>query len=179
MIGFEKEICEFFKIPSIPLKKWDGKSSFDNGVAVVKLAYQGEAYAACKFNAEKDEEPRITKVFAQEAFTDIVDIFIVPDYMETNIEDADLDEESKKAAEAMLQEAEELTEKVEEKTDIEKAQEKNEYFFDNIHSDEEAIAFITAYNRDNKIRGNAPKNHDTIIMRLGVIYSNMQKKGSK
>lgn len=55
----------------------------------------------------------------------------------------------------------------------------NEYFFDNIHNDDEAIAFIKAYNKRNKINGKVPKNHDTIVMRLGVIFADMEKKNKK
>ena len=165
-IRFEKEVCQYLSLPSIPLKEWNGKSSFKYGVAVTKLLLGDLAYAVCTFNADTDKEPRIKKVFAEESFSGIDKIFVVPSYMDTkDIENADLDEQSKEAAERLAQETEELAETPE-----------NEYFFDHIHNDEEAIAFITAYNRDNNIRGAVPSKHETLLMRLGVIFNDMKKK---
>ena len=165
-IRFEKEVCQYLSLPSIPLKEWNGKSSFKYGVAVTKLLLGDLAYAVCTFNADTDKEPRIKKVFAEERFSGIDKIFVVPSYMDTkDIENADLDEQSKEAAERLAQETEELAETPE-----------NEYFFDHIHNDDEAIAFITAYNRDNNIRGAVPSKHETLLMRLGVIFNDMKKK---
>ena len=55
----------------------------------------------------------------------------------------------------------------------------NEYCFDHIHNDEEAIAFIEAYNRENNIKGAIPKKHESIIARLTVIYAESLKKSPK
>jgi len=172
-IRFEKEVCQYLSLPSIPLKEWDGKSSFKDGVAVTKLSLGDLAYAVCTFNADTDKEPRIKKVFAEERFSGIDKIFVVPSYMDTkDIENADLDEQSKEAAERLAQETEEMTETPENEEKVEMP----EYFFDHIHNDEEAIAFITAYNRDNNIRGAVPSKHETLVMRLGVIFNDMKKK---
>ena len=51
----------------------------------------------------------------------------------------------------------------------------NPYYFDNITNDEEAIAFIESYNKKNGIKGQTPKKHETIIMRLSVIYADLKK----
>ena len=175
-IRFEKEVCQYLSLPSIPLKEWDGKTSFKDGVAVTKLLLGGLAYAVCTFNADTDKEPRIKKVFADERFSGIDKIFVVPSYMDTNdIENADLDEQSKDAAKRLADEAEDLTQGNEEEMPI-LGDNLPEYFFDHIHNDDEAIAFITAYNRDNNIRGAVPSKHETIVMRLGVIYNELQKK---
>ena len=174
-IRFEKEVCQYLSLPSIPLKEWDGTSSFKDGVAVTKLLLGDLAYAVCTFNADTDKEPRIKKVFAEERFNGIDKVFVVPSYMDTkDIEKADLDEQSKEAAERLAQETEELAETPETKEKVEMPE--NEYFFDHIHNDDEAIAFITAYNRDNNIRGAVPSKHETIVMRLGVIYNELNKK---
>lgn len=174
-IRFEKEVCNYLNIPSIPLKEWNKQDSFKDGVAVTKLLLGDLAYAVCTFNADTDKEPRIKKVFAEERFSGIEKIFVVPSYMDTkDIENADLDEQSKEAAERLAQETEELSETPDENED-EKV-EMPEYFFDHIHNDEEAIAFITAYNRDNNIRGAVPSKHETLVMRLGVIFNDMKKK---
>lgn len=174
-IRFEKEVCNYLNIPSIPLKEWNKKDSFKDGVAVTKLLLGDLAYAVCTFNADTDKEPRIKKVFAEERFSDIEKVFVVPSYMDTNdIENADLDEQSKEAAERLAQETEELAETPENEEKVEMPE--NEYFFDHIHNDEEAIAFITAYNRDNNIRGAVPSKHETLVMRLGVIFNDMKKK---
>ena len=174
-IRFEKEVCQYLSLPSIPLKEWNGKTSFKDGVAVTKLLLGDLAYAVCTFNADTDKEPRIKKVFAEERFSCIDKIFVVPSYMDTkDIENADLDEQSKDAAERLAQETEELAETPE--NDEKAEMPENEYFFDHIHNDDEAIAFITAYNRDNNIRGAVPSKHETLVMRLGVIFNDMKKK---
>ena len=174
-IRFEKEVCQYLSLPSIPLKEWNGKTSFKDGVAVTKLLLGDLAYAVCTFNADTDKEPRIKKVFAEERFSGIDKIFVVPSYMVTkDIENADLDEQSKEAAERLAKETEELAETPENDEKIEMP--RNEYFFDHIHNDDEAIAFITAYNRDNNIRGAVPSKHETLVMRLGVIFNDMKKK---
>ena len=174
-IRFEKEVCQYLSLPSIPLKEWNGKTSFKDGVAITKLLLGDLAYAVCTFNADTDKEPRIKKVFAEERFSGIDKIFVVPSYMDTNdIENADLDEQSKEAAERLAQETEELAETPENEEKVEMPE--NEYFFDHIHNDDEAIAFITAYNRDNNIRGAVPSKHETLVMRLEVIFNDMKKK---
>lgn len=176
-IKFEKEICEFLKLPSIPKKAWDKETPFDKGVAVVKLAFDEKAYAVARYDINKDKEPNIIKVFASEQFFGIEEIFIVPAYMETDVKDADLDDESKKKAEELAKQAEEIENDGDK--DVIDAPE-NEYYFDNITNDDEAIAFITAYNQKNGIKGAVPKKHDTIVMRLSVIFADMQKaSGSK
>lgn len=173
-IFFEKEVCEYLGLPSIPCKQWDGKTPFKDGVAVVRLSTGETAYAVCTFMAERDKEPRIRKSFAPSTFVDVEKILVVPPYMDTkDIEGADLDEQSKEAAKQLAAEAEDLTRGGEEDGIV---LPKNEYYFDNIHNDDEAIAFITTYNRDNNIRGNVPTKHETIVMRLGVIHSELKKK---
>lgn len=171
-ILYEKEICDYLNLPSLPAKEWDGKSPFNKGVAVVNMAYDEKAYAVASYDPQVDKEPRITKVFANGVFFDIVKVLIVPDYMETDVTDADLDDESKRKAEELAHEAEEIeNEGTERKIEVPE----NEYSFDHIHNDEEAIAYITAYNKRNGIKGNVPKKHDTIVMRLAVIYAEEQK----
>ena len=174
-VQFKENVCKFLNIPSIPLKEWDGKSSFKDGVAITQLADNVFAYAVCTFDANVDKMPRIVKVFAQETFFGIAKIFVVPAFMNTDVETMDLDEESKKAAERLVQDAKEIEKGDEEKIELPQ----NEYSFDHIHNDEEAIAFITAYNKENNIRGAVPTKHDTIVMRLSVIYAELQKKGTK
>lgn len=172
-IRFEKEVCNYLNIPKLPIKEWDGESSFDKGVAVITLAADIKAYAVAKFNPDVDTKPNITKVFGCEPFFDVEKVFVVPDYMETNVDDADLDAESKKKAEQLAQEAEEIENDGTPKMELPE----NPYLFENINTDEEAIAFITAYNKKNGIKGYAPKKHETILNRLLVIYSE-QKKAS-
>lgn len=171
-IKFEKEVCAYLNLPKLPVKEWDGESAFDKGVAIIKLAFNETAYAVARFNPEKEKAPSITKVFGQEPFYGIEKVFIVPDYMETNVEDADLDEESKKKAAELANEAAEI------ENDGTKAHidlPDNPYYFDNITNDEEAIAFIAAYNQKNGIRGQVPKKHETILNRLLVIYMEQRK----
>ena len=140
---------------------------------ILQLVYGGQTYAVATFDTEKDVTPRIVKVFSQERFTVIDKIFIVPEYMDVDdIQNADLDEESKKRAADLAEEAKEIEDEGVEK---ETALPENEYFFDCIHSDEEARAYIEAYNKSNKIRGRVPKTHDGLVMRLSVIYAETNK----
>ena len=174
-ILFEKEVCNYLRLPSIPLKEWDGKSPFDSGVAVVELINGDKAYAVASFDPEEDEEVQIKKVFAISPFTTVENVYIVPNYMETDMTDADLDNESKEKAEEIIKEAEALTEEEEEEEPLYSAP-KNEYIFPDITSDEEGIAFIAAYNKQNNIRGQVPTKHETIVMRLAVIHNEMNNK---
>ena len=174
MVQNEKEIVKYLNIPSIPKKKWDGKKSFKNGCAVTQLLSGGEAYAVATFDTEKDTKPRIVKVFAQDIFKGYTDIFVVPSYMDdVDIDNADLDDESKKKMSLLMEEAKEL-----ESDGVEESQEENtnEYYFANITNDDEARAYIKAYNKRNKIRANIPKQHDAIVMRLSVIWNEENNK---
>ena len=174
-ILFEKEVCKELGLPAIPKKEWDGKTPFDKGVGVVNTVFNDKAYAVVRFNAEKEQKPNVVKVFSSTPFRDIDKIFVVPSYMETDVKDADLDEESKKKAEELAEQAKEIEN--EDNNDELVENPENPYFFDHIHNDDEAIAFIEAYNKENKIGGRVPKAHDTILMRLSVIYAD-QKKAS-
>lgn len=176
MISFEKEVCSYLNIPSLPKKEWDGKSSFKNAVATIKLGGSRLAYAVASYDEAKDDAPRVVKSFMTEPFYGIDKIFVVPSYMDTDVDNMDLDEQSKKAAEDLKKEADEL-----EKQGADENMEvpENEYCFDHIHNDEEAIAFIEAYNRENNIKGAIPKKHESIIARLTVIYAESLKKAPK
>lgn len=174
MIQYEEEICEHLRLPSIPKKEWDGKMPFKNGVAIVTMTTGEQAYAVVTYDKEKDEKPRVVKAFAQGIFTDIEKIFVVPEYMDVeDLDNADLDEDSKKRAKELAQEAKEIED---EGADDGIEVPKNEYFFDHIHSDEQARAYIEAYNRTNRIKGKIPRNHEGLVMRLSVIYSETNKK---
>jgi hypothetical protein len=172
-ILFENEICKELGLPAIPKKELDGKSPFDKGVGIVKTTLGDKAYAVVRFDTEKEQQPNVVKVFSSTPFIDIEKVFIVPSYMETDVEDADLDEESKKRVKEMSKEAKEIeNEGVTETIEMPD----NEYFFDHIHDDNEARAFIEAYNKRNKIKGVIPKIHDSLIMRLGVIWDETNKQ---
>lgn len=176
MISFEKEVCSYLNIPSLPKKEWDGKSSFKNAVATIKLGDSRLSYAVASYDEAKDDAPRVVKSFMTEPFYGIEKIFVVPSYMDTDVDNMDLDEQSKKAAEDLKKEADELENQgADENMEVPK----NEYCFDHIHNDEEAIAFIEAYNRENNIKGAIPKKHESIIARLTVIYAESLKKSPK
>lgn len=178
MVLFEKELLKYLNLPSIPKKEWDGKSSYDKGVAIVCLADERKQFAVSKFDKNRDSEPRIVKTFGYEPFVKIERILVVPEYMATaeDIDKMDLDEQSKKKAEEILKEAKEIENEGKDGDD-ELTNPKNEYYFDNIHNDEEARAFIKSYNETNRIkRGKIPSTHEGLIMRLAVIYSDTLKK---
>lgn len=181
MVYKENEICQFLGIPSIPKKKWDGRSGFKNGVGIVNLSTGGQAYVVVTFDPEKDEDCRVIKVFTQEQFTvekfNSDDVFVIPEYMDTDVESMDFDDSSKQAATALVNEALDLENADDAKLKVELPE--NEYFFDNIHNDDEAMAFIKSYNTSNKIRGKVPTSHESIVMRLSVIYSEINGKSNK
>lgn len=179
MVKFEREICDYLRIPSIPKKEWNKKDSFKKGVAIVQLSVSGYGYAVCTFDAENDNEPRIIKSFASEPFYGIEKIFVVPNYMNTSekdIKEMDLDEESKKKVESLVQEAQELTKQSEENKEIEEMQQLPEWIFPEISNAEEARAWLQSYNSKNRIKGKIPTNEETIKMRLLNIYSQMKNK---
>lgn len=178
MIKFEKEVCDYLRIPSIPKKEWNKRDSFKKGVAVVRLAVSGTGYAVCTFDEDFDKEPRIIKSFASEPFYGIENVFVVPNYMNTSekdISEMDLDDESKKKAEQLVQEAQELTATSEENKEIEEMQQLPEWIFPEITNAEEARAWLQSWNSKNKVRGKIPTNEETIKMRLLNIYSQMKK----
>lgn len=183
MVEYENEVCQYLGIPSIPKKKWDRESSFKRGVGIVDLIGGHQAYVVVTFDAEKDPDGycRIVKVFSLEQFAlggfGLSEVFVVPDYMDTDVENMDLDEKSKEAAKTLVNEALDL-----ENSDTAASKvtlPENEYYFDNIHDDEEAQAFIKSYNTSNRIRGKVPTTHEAIVMRLSVIYSEINNKSNK
>lgn len=173
-IFFEKEVCDFLKLPSIPKKEWDGKSSFKNGVAVTQIANGFKAYAVASFDAEVDKEPNVVKVFASETFYGIEKVFITPSYMDVDVEKADLDDESKRAAERLAQEAEEMTGSEDEDGFSDTGD--NGFYFDDIHNMEEAVAWLRQYNAANGIKGKVPNDEETVKLRLLAIYTELQNK---
>ena len=178
MIQFEKEVIDYLKIPSIPKRDWDGISSFQDGVAVVNISLDRQAYAVCTFNKDEDKEPRIKKVFGIEPFTGIEKVFVVPSYMDNDTTEVDLDAESKKRAEQLAAEAQELENNGVVDEAVKEADKLPEWIFDEIHNMSEAQAWLKQYNIRNGIRkGKIPTNEETIKMRLYNIYmSNKNRK---
>ena len=172
MIQNEKQVCEYLKIPSIPKKKWDGKGNFHRGVAVLLHLNNDKSYGVVKF--EDSKKPAVIKTFNSNPFKEILDIFIVPSYMEDiDVETTDLDEESKERLRLLKEEVNEL----EGGNELELFEEpENKYYFDHIHNDDEARAYISAYNNRNNIRAKTPRKHDEILMRLSVIWNEQNEQ---
>lgn len=181
MIERENEVCQYLGIPSIPKKKWDGESGFKRGVGIVNLLTGKQAYVVVTFDEEKDDDCRVVKVFSLEQFKlekfGVDNVFVVPDYMDTNVENMDFDEKSKEAAKALVNEALDLENADTAASKVELPE--NEYYFPNVTSDEEGIAYIKSYNAANKIKGRIPDTHEGIVMRLSVIHSELNKKAPK
>ena len=167
----KNEVIEYLNIPDIPKKEFDGKTSFKTGVAVVKLLQERRAYAVCTFDAENDFCPHIVKAFAQEPFFDIEQVFVVPNFMETNVEKMDLDEGSKKAAEELANQVKDMENEGAESEEMKRMKELPEWIFPEIHNKEEAEAWLASYCKTNKIGGKRPKNEDAIKARLLSIWS--------
>lgn len=177
MIQFEQEVIKALGLPSIPKKEWDGKSSFDKGVAVLEMRDEREAYGVCSFDAQTDKSPRIVKVFGIEPFVEVGKVFVVPSYMtsEEEVKDMDLDEQSKKKVEQILSEANEL-ENDGVKSDVPAMEDLPEYIFPEIHNKQEAEAWLRRYNSINKIKGKLPQSEETLKLRLYSIFVEQQKK---
>lgn len=175
MIYNEKDVLSYLRLPSLPKKSWDGKTSFRNCVAVVRLSDEDCAYAVASFDEEKDDAPRITKVFSQEPFFEVIKVLLVPEYMDVeDIQNADLDDESKKRAKELAEEAKEIeNEGVESETDMSKLP---EWIFDHIKNRDEAEAYLKSYRKTNKIKGAIPKTEENLKLALYVIYTEMQNK---
>lgn len=177
MIEFEKEVVSYLNLPSLPKKEWNGKDSFMDGVAILNLSMNRQAYAVCTFDKETDKTPRIKKVFGIEPFTSVEKVFVVPSYMNNNTTDFDLDAESKKRAEQLAEEANELENEGVVDEAIEKANELPEWIFDEIHNLQEAQAWLKQYNIRNGIKkGRIPTNEDTVKMRLYNIYMSNKRR---
>lgn len=178
MIEFEKEVIAYLNLPSIPRKEWNQIDSFQSGVAVVNMSLGRQAYAVCTFNKDEDKEPRIKKVFGIEPFTGIEKVFVVPSYMDNDTTEVDLDAESKKRAEQLAAEAQELENEGTVDEAIQEADKLPEWIFDEIHNMSEAQAWLKQYNIRNGIRkGKIPTSEETIKMRLYNIY--MSNKNHK
>lgn len=177
MIYKEREVLDYLNIPSVPRKAWDGRSSFKDGVAVLKTDRDEEYYGVATFDAESDLKPRIKKVFSLVPFSSVGNIYVVPSYMDDDVASFDLaDEESRKAAERILEEAKEMEMEGVKREEFQ-IPEKNEYIFDFITNDEEGVAFIRQYNKQKGInKGRVPQQHDSIIMRLAAIYAEQHDK---
>ena len=178
MIEFEKEVIAYLNLPSIPRKEWNQIDSFQSGVAVVNMSLGRQAYAVCTFNKDEDKEPRIKKVFGIEPFTGIEKVFVVPSYRDNDTTEVDLDAESKKRAEQLAAEAQELENNGVVDEAVKEADKLPEWIFDEIHNMSEAQAWLKQYNIRNGIRkGKIPTNEETIKMRLYNIYmSNKNRK---
>ena len=177
MIVNEKEVLQALSIPAIPKKKWDGHSSFLRGVAITNLTDGNQALALATFDSEYDKEPRIKRVFSMIPFVSVGDIYVIPQYMDDDVEHMDLDESSKSTALDLLEQAKAIESNLVEEE--EENNNGNEYYFDNIHNDEEARAFIKSYNKRKGIKGKLPKTHETIVLRLYVIWKEIKGDGNR
>lgn len=175
-IDFEEKIVAYLGLPSLPQKTWDGRSSFKHGVATIEFVDGRKAYAVCSYDSETDKQPRITKVFSLEPFKsfDVESIRVVPTYMDVDgVENWDLDEKSKKAAQGIIDEGNAMiAEGKEDKVEVPE----NEYCYPQITSDEEAIAFLRA--RANG-RGHLPTTHEGIVAKLTAMWMDEQNNNKK
>lgn len=179
MIHFEREVTNYLSLPAIPKREYDGKMSFDKGVAIVEMHDGSMAYAVCSCNRDKGQaEPVVTKVFSDEPFKCIRKVFVVPNYLtgEQDVVKMDLDEESKKKAKLLLDEAiDKENDGVDDGTV--KIESLPEWIIPEITSKEEAEAWLRQYNKRNKIkRGRIPATAENLKLRLFAIYTEQNKK---
>lgn len=172
----KNQIIKYLNIPDIPKKEWDGKKYFKNGVATIRLITNEIAYAVCCLDKESNT-PYIKKTFSGIPFVGIETIFVVPDYMALaeDVDEMDLDAESKKNAKYILEEAELIESgKDAEINDENELDSLPEWIFPEITNKDEAEAWIRQYNKNNHIKGVVPKLEETIKLRLYNIYKQIK-----
>lgn len=168
---YEKEILEYLNIPSIPQKKWDGKP-FKNACGIVHLKGKNTAFAVFGFS-DSSNAPYIKKVFGEEPIINIGEIYPIPDYMDMQgIENWDVPDESKDAAQNLANEAIEM-EKSQQNEEDEFLS--NEWFFDEIHNIDEARAWVANYRKKKRMRGKPIKDEESLKNFLYVIYKNKKR----
>ena len=176
---YEDKVCTYLNLPAIPKRTWDGKASFKKAVVAVSLTNGDKAYAIATFDADVDKKPHIVKVFGVVPFKveDDAVFYVVPEYMDTeSIANWDVDAESKKAAQALAEEAR-AVENEGIVDDTPKMEDLGEWIFPEISNKEEAEAWLRRYNAKNGIRKNkVPSNVETLKMRLYTIYCEINKK---
>lgn len=181
MIAFEQEVCKYLGLPSIPKREWDGETMFEKGVAIIETKEGKQCYCACTCRVLSNGHcaAEVSKVFCLEPFVKIISVFVVPNYMSTidDVAEMDLDEASKKKVEQMLQEAAELSGENGEEDNTPKIEDLPEWIFPEIKSKDEAQAWLRQYNKSNKIRANrVPSSEETLKLRLYSIYMEQYNK---
>jgi len=163
---FLDDVCKHLNIPKLPKKEWDGTTPFDNGVALIKRVYGNEDYAVCRYDPDKNIKPTVKKDFGTEPFIEILNVWPIPDYMDANVDDMDLDEDSKENMKSLLDEKEE--ESTQTLVTVEDPLEKlPEWIYENVHNIQEAQAIIRQYG---KAKGKISSNEDVLKSKLYDLY---------
>lgn len=157
------------QIPSLPKKTWDKVSEFNKGVCLVRRIDGTENYAICRYNKEKDEAVKVVKDFCLATFTEILECYPVPDFVEADIESMDLDEANKMAMEELLEERQEAI-----MEDVKVEEEKlPEWIYPFISNREEALAFL----KSKRIRNaHSLKSDEAVKAKLYLVYEDEKKK---
>lgn len=169
---FKKEVLKELNSP-MPKKKWDGKTPFDKGIAVIERVTGEKTHALC---ACKDgEHVNIIKDFTYIPFKKILEVYPSLPYMEDDMNNMDIeDEDSKEAMEGLLKEKEDIVNDNKEPEDM-----GGEWGFDFIHDKEEALAFL----KEKTPKGRLPQQEEVIKAKLKAMYHDQQveknKKNSK
>lgn len=165
-----KECLVYLQIPSLPKKTWDGESEFNKGIALVERISKKQDYVICRYLPEKDMNVRVTKDFSGEPFIKVIECYPMPDYADVEIETMQLDEKSKEAMEALI---EERNEKVNE--DVPEEDDKlPDWIFPFINNAAEAIAYLKS--QGVKVSA-ALKSEEKIKAKLYVLYQDKKGKG--
>lgn len=174
MVKYENEVLNYLNLPKVPKKEWNGKDEFKRGVAVIELKNGDEAYAVAgsKSLSPNDVIVRVIKTFSRELFHKVNKVYVVPDYMDEDVENFDLDEQSKEKARAIIEEAHE-----QEMIDVEVKETpvENEWVFDEIHNRDEAEAYVRAYRKKHRVKGKCPTDAEALKAYLYVIASKIKK----
>ena len=160
---FKKNVLKELNSP-MPKKKWDGKTQFDKGIAVVERVTGEKTYALCSCHDGKSIS--IIKDFICIPFKNILEVYPSLPYMEDDINNMDIkDEDSKEAMEGLLKEKEEIINDNKELEDM-----GGEWGFDFIHDKEEALAFL----KEKITNGRLPQKEEVIKAKLKAMYHEQQ-----
>jgi len=163
MKDFYDETIDMLRIPSIPKKEWDGKSPFDRGIAQITTMFGSREYAICSFNPERDDKPRIVKIFGGLRFTSVDKIWPIPDYMDDDIRKMEFaDEESRTSMSVMLQEKEQMV-----NANAKDEDGGGEWGYPIIHTTKQAVAYLKAKHPKDGI----PSDPEVLKAKLKAMYN--------
>lgn len=155
-------------LPSLPKKEWDGESPFTKAVCMIERISGHLSYVIGKY-IEETKQVKIIQDFEMGTIKTILRVYPVPDYLDSNVDNMDFeDEDSREAMEELLSQSEEQV-----MEDVEPEEKLSEWVFPHINNKEEAIAYLRRY----KVQSaHLLKDPDAIKAKLFILWEDQKKK---